>query len=169
MEAVLFSESGVGGRAVETDAENFGIGVRDAARVDARLDSTHLLGAAFRKGEDVDSEKDVFLAAVITELDGFPIVGEESEVGSEVADLEGSPCNLGFVNLMRQGRRGNCDGQNKPNCEGAFHADSPIEPEARGEPLTTLRLAWLDHQKEAKIPEIERRWRAAIPTAGATG
>jgi hypothetical protein len=101
MEAVLFGESGVGSRAVETDAEDFRIGGGDAPRADASLDSAHLLGTAFRKGENVDSEKDVFLAAVVAELDGFPIVREESEIRSEVADLEGRPCKLCLVNLMR--------------------------------------------------------------------
>jgi hypothetical protein len=44
---------------------------------------------------------------------------------------------------------------------------SPIKPKARGEPLTILGLAWIDQQKEIKIPEIERRSRGrGIPTAG---
>jgi hypothetical protein len=46
---------------------------------------------------------------------------------------------------------------------------SPIEPKARGEPLTILGLAWIDQQKEIKIPEIGRKCGGgAIPTVGAT-
>ena len=108
VKAVLFGEGGVGGGAIEADAEDFGVGGRDAAGIDASLDGAHLLGTTFGECEDVDSEEDVFLAAVVAELDGFPFVGEEGEIRGGVADLEGHVRDLILAHLMRNRGSSNC-------------------------------------------------------------
>ena len=108
VKAVLFGEGGVGRRAIEADAQDFGVGGGNAPRVDASLHGAHLLGTAFGEGEDVDGEEDVFLAAVVAELDGFPIVGEQGEIRGAVADLEGHTGNLILAHLMRNRGSSNC-------------------------------------------------------------
>jgi len=45
---------------------------------------TRLTVASFKppvKARNIDGEKDVFLAAIIAELDGFPLIAEKSEIG----------------------------------------------------------------------------------------
>jgi len=109
VESVLLGESGVGRGAVHADAEDGGFVGGDAAGVDAGLDRAHLRSAAFGEGEDVNGEKNVFLAAVVAELDGLPIVGEKSEIRGHVADFERHAGDtMCFVHLMGEGRSSGC-------------------------------------------------------------
>ena len=83
-----------------------------------------MLGATLRKREDVNGEEDVLLAAVVAQLDGLPLIGEQSEIGGHVADLERHVGNLRFAHLVSKRRRGNCGNQEKTYNNGAFHKDS---------------------------------------------
>lgn len=106
MQAVLLREGGVGGGAIEADAKHFGVRGGDAAGVDAGLDGAHLLGTTFGESEHVNRQEDIFLSAVVTELDGFPLVGEQREIGRALADAEGHVSYLIFAHLMRDRRGG---------------------------------------------------------------
>ena len=84
----LLGESGVGCGGIHTDAKDFGIGGVDFSCIDSRLDRLELFGSTTGKGENVDGEEYVLLALKVAELDGFPLIAEESEIGSGVADFE---------------------------------------------------------------------------------
>lgn len=84
----LLGESGVGCGGIHADAKNFGIGGVDFSCVDSRLDRLELFGSTSGEGENVDGEEDIFLAFVVAELNGFPLVAEQSEVRGGVSDFE---------------------------------------------------------------------------------
>ena len=87
--ADLFGESGVGSGTIQTNSENFRIRGVNFTGGDSSLDRLKLLRSTAGEGQDVDGEKDVFLPAVVAELNSFPLVAEKSEVRGRVADLEG--------------------------------------------------------------------------------
>jgi hypothetical protein len=93
-DADLFGEGGVGSRTIERDSKNFRIRGVDLTGGDSSLDRLKLFRSTTGKSQDVDGEKDIFLAAVVAELDGFPAVAEKSEFRGDVADLEGHFCDL---------------------------------------------------------------------------
>ena len=68
------------------------------------MDGPHLLGAAFGESQHVNGEENIFLAAVVAELDGFPLIGEKREVRSHVTDLQRHARDSRFVHLMRERR-----------------------------------------------------------------
>ena len=90
----LLGEGGIGRGGIHADAENFRIGGVNFAAVDSRLDRLELLGSATGERENVNGEQDVFLALEIAQLDGFPLVAQQREVGSRVANFEGDLGNL---------------------------------------------------------------------------
>src|SRR5215469_16351166 len=92
----LFRESGVGGRRVHADPKDGGVARINLARIDSRLDRLELLRSTTGEGENIDGEQDVFLAAKVGELHGFPFVAEQGEVGSGVADFQGEFGNFVF-------------------------------------------------------------------------
>jgi hypothetical protein len=86
-DADLFGEGGVGGGTVDADTEDDGV-------AGFELGLISLIGLKFFRsttgeGQDVEGENDVFLAAEITQLDGFPLVAEKREIRGNVADLQG--------------------------------------------------------------------------------
>lgn len=97
----LLSKGGVGRRRIHADAKNFGIGSINFPCVDSRLDRLELFGSTTCESKDIDGEKDVFLTAKITELDGFPLIAEESEIRRGVADLEGDFGDLLLIILRK--------------------------------------------------------------------
>ncbi len=88
-DADLFGERGVGRGTIHTNSENFGFRGVNLTGGDSSLDRLKLLRSTPGEGQDVDGEKDVLLAAIVAELDRFPLVAEQSELGSDVADPEG--------------------------------------------------------------------------------
>lgn len=134
VEAVLLGEGGVGGGTIHADAEDGSVFRGNAAGVNAGLDGAHLLGAALGKGKDVDGQENVLFAAVVAELDGFPLVSEQSEIRRGIADFERHVGHTaGPVNLMseRKSRRGGNQEQTGNN--SAFHhVDRPIKPNPKG-------------------------------------
>jgi hypothetical protein len=93
-DADLFGKSGVGSGTIERDSKNFRIRGVDFTGGDSSLDRLKLFRSTTSESQDVDGEKDVLLAAVVAELDGFPAVAEKSEFRGDVADLEGHFCDL---------------------------------------------------------------------------
>jgi len=84
----LLGEGGVGCGRVHADAKDFRVGGVDFSCVDSRLDRLELFGSTTCKGEDINGEKDIFLAVEVAELDGFPLIAEQSEVRCGVANLQ---------------------------------------------------------------------------------
>jgi len=84
----LLGEGGIRGGTIHAYTENFRITRVDLARIYSRLDRLELFRSTTGEGEDVNGQEDISLAAKIAELDGFPLIAEESEVGSSVADFE---------------------------------------------------------------------------------
>jgi hypothetical protein len=83
----LFGEGGVGGGTVNADTEDDGV-------AGFELGLISLIGLKFFRsttgeGQDVEGEDDVFLAAEIAQLDGFPLVAEKREIRGNVAHLQG--------------------------------------------------------------------------------
>lgn len=119
----LLGEGGVGGRRVNTDAEDFRVAEVDLAAVDSRLDRLELLRSTTGEGEHVDREEDVLLSLKIAELHRFPLIAQQSEIGSFFADLQRNLRQL-FVFLSRPGqRRNNRRGsQQDKRSNEAFHA-----------------------------------------------
>ena len=98
----LFGEGGVCGRTIHAYAEDFRVGGVDLACAYSRLDRLELLGSTTGEGENVDGKEHIFLTVKITELDGFPLIAKESEIGRGVANFERDLSDLvGFL-----GRRG---------------------------------------------------------------
>src|SRR4029077_2527623 len=77
LDASLFGERGVGRRTIQANSKDFGISGVNLTGGDSSLDRLKLLRSTAGESENVDGEKDVFLAAVIAELDGFPLVAEK--------------------------------------------------------------------------------------------
>jgi hypothetical protein len=84
----LLGEGGVGRWRIHTDAKNFGVGGVNFSCVDSRLDRLELLGSTTGEGENVDGKEHIFLTVKITELDGFPLIAKETEIGRGVANFE---------------------------------------------------------------------------------
>ena len=87
-DADLLGEGGIGGGTIQTDSENFCIRGVNLTGGDSSLDRLKLFRSTTGESQDVDGKKDVLLPAVIAELHGFPLVAEQSEVGSGGADFE---------------------------------------------------------------------------------
>jgi hypothetical protein len=83
----LLGEGGIGCGRIQADAKNFRIRGVDFSCVDSRLDRLELLGSTAGEGKYVHGQEDIFLAVKVAELDGFPLIAEQSEIGSGVADL----------------------------------------------------------------------------------
>jgi len=99
----LFGESGVGCGGIDAYSENFCIGGINLARSDSRLDRLELFGSTTGKGQDVNGEKDIFLAAIVAELYGLPLITKKREVGSSIPHFQ---ADFGdFVFFLRCGRR----------------------------------------------------------------
>ena len=84
----LLGERGVGGGTIHAYTEDFRVGGVDLACGESSLDRLKLFRSTTGEGEDVDGEEYVFLAAVIAELDGFPLIAEEREIRGCVVDAE---------------------------------------------------------------------------------
>jgi len=113
----LLGEGGVGRGTVHADAENCCIVRINFAAIDSRLDRLELLGSTTGEGEDVDGEENIFLAVEIAELDGFPLIAEESEIRGGIADLEGELGDFILV-LGPRGDRGDCGQQREDKGRG---------------------------------------------------
>jgi hypothetical protein len=87
-DADLLGESSVRGRTIHAYTENFRIIRIDLARVDSRLDRLELFGSTTCEGQDVNSQKDIFLSVKIAEFDGLPLVAEQSKVRGRIANFK---------------------------------------------------------------------------------
>jgi len=103
-DANLLGEGGVGGGTINTDTEDFRIGGINLTGGDSSLDRLKLLRSTTGEGKDVDSEKDVLLAAIVTELDGLPLIAEKSEIRGSVADFESHFGDFGLPRVRSCGK-----------------------------------------------------------------
>jgi len=99
----LLGEGRVCGGAVNAYPENFRVRGIDLSRGDSSLDRLKLFRSTAGKGQDVNGEKDIFLAAEVAELNGRALIAHQSEVWSSIADLEGNFCDLGFLDFLSYG------------------------------------------------------------------
>ncbi len=88
LHADLLGERGVGGGRIDANSENFCIRGINLSSSDSRLDRLELLGSTTGKGENVNGEEDVLLAAVVAEFDGLPLIAEEGEVRCGITDFQ---------------------------------------------------------------------------------
>ena len=109
-QADLLGESGVGRGTIQADAKDFRIRSVDSTGGDSSLDRLKLFRSTLGEGQDVHGEEDVFLAAVVAEFHGLPLIAEKSEIGSGVAHFQSHLGHLRFFDLVRHGRRGNRSG-----------------------------------------------------------
>jgi hypothetical protein len=84
----LLGERGIGSRTIHANAENFCIRGVDFTRGDSSLDRLKLFRSTARKGQDIDGQENVLLAAEVTELYIFPLVAEEGKIGSGVTHFQ---------------------------------------------------------------------------------
>ena len=99
----LLGEGGVRGWAIHAYAKNFRVGGIDLACAYSRLDRLELLGSTTGERQDVNRQEDVFLSAIIAELDRLPLIAEQTEIGSRITNLEGNLGYLGFLGLRGGG------------------------------------------------------------------
>jgi hypothetical protein len=97
----LLGEGSVGSGTIEAYAEDFRVGGIDLACGESSLDRLKLLRSTLSEGKNVNGEKDVLLAAIVAELDVFPLVTEEGEVGSDITDLKRDLSECGLLGLRR--------------------------------------------------------------------
>ena len=71
-DADLLGKGGVGGGTVNADAEDYGVAGFELGHIS--LIGLQFFGSTTGEGENVEGQDDVFLAAKITELYGFPII-----------------------------------------------------------------------------------------------
>jgi hypothetical protein len=96
-DADLLGESGVCRGTVHAHTENCRVVCINLAGIESRLDRLELLGSTTSEGQDVNGQKDVFLAVKITQFDGFPLITEEREVRGGITDFEGKFGDFVFV------------------------------------------------------------------------
>jgi hypothetical protein len=87
LDANLLGVGGIRKRAVNADSKNFGVAQIDFSFVDTILVSLKLFRSTTGEGEDVEGKDDVFLAAVIAELNLLALIAHHVEVGCGVADF----------------------------------------------------------------------------------
>jgi len=92
----FFGERLVGGRSVNADAKDFCIFQIDLARIDTRLVSLQLFRSAARKGQNVERQDDVFLAAVVAQLHRRVLIAAQREIGRHVSDFQRRVRNRGL-------------------------------------------------------------------------
>ena len=95
----LFGEGGVCGRTIHAYAEDFRVGGVDLACAYSRLDRLELLGSTTSESQNVNRQQDIFLTAIIAQLNGFPLIAEQREIRSRIADLQCDLRNLRFLVL----------------------------------------------------------------------
>ena len=93
----LLGKGRVGGGAIDTNSEDFRIRGVDFTGGDSSLDRLKLFCSTTGEGQDIGGEEDVFLAAEVAKLHGFPAVAKKSEVRGGVTDLER---HLGYLRLF---------------------------------------------------------------------
>jgi hypothetical protein len=103
LDADLLREGSVGSGRINADSEDFRIRGIDLTVFNSRLDRLELFRSTTGEGENVDSKENIFLAVVITELDGLPLVAEQREIGSLVAHLERNFCDIISARRERRG------------------------------------------------------------------
>jgi hypothetical protein len=115
-------EGSVGRGGIHTYTENFRIVGVDLTRGESSLDRLQLLRSTTGEGENINGEENIFLAVIVAELDGFPLITEEGEVGGFVADFERELGDF-FLVLGLRGRRSQrgSHGEEKPGGEQTFH------------------------------------------------
>jgi hypothetical protein len=115
-------EGGVCCGGIHTYTENFRIVGVDLTRGESSLDRLQLLRSTTGEGENIDGEENIFLAVIIAELDGFPLIAEQGEVGSFVADFERELGDF-FLVLGLRGRRSQRGGHGEKQTGGeqTFH------------------------------------------------
>jgi hypothetical protein len=93
----LLGESGVCCGGIHTYTENSRIVRIDLTGSESSLDRLKLLRSTTGEGEDVNGEEDILFAAEVRQLDGLPLVAEESKVRSVIANFQRSCGDLLFV------------------------------------------------------------------------
>src|ERR1700687_84477 len=86
--ADFLRESVVGGRTVDADAENDSVGSFELGHIS--LIGLKFFCSTFGEGQNVKGQDDIFLAAVVTQVDLLPLVVEQRKVRSHVAGLQRS-------------------------------------------------------------------------------
>src|SRR6266852_1284411 len=79
-------ESVVGGGTVDADAENNGVGSFELGHIS--LIGLKFFRSTLGEGQNVKGQDDIFLAAIVTQVDLLPLVVEKRKVGSHVAGLQ---------------------------------------------------------------------------------
>jgi hypothetical protein len=102
-----------------------------------------LLGSTPGEGQDVNRKENIFLPAVIAQLDRFPIVAEQREVWGSVADLKGEFGNLVFF-LGPCGDRGECRRESKQKSGGkkTLHGELLVGKSGLGRRDDNWKKAW---------------------------
>jgi len=101
----LLGEGSVGSGAIEAYTEDFRVGGIDLAGGESSLDRLKLFRSTFSEGQNVNGQQDILLSAIVAEFDGFPLVAEQGEVRSNVANLERYLGERRFFRLRRRARQ----------------------------------------------------------------
>ncbi len=99
--ADLLGEGGVGSGTIHTDTEDFRIRGVNLTGGDSSLDRLKLLRSTASESQDVDGEKDVFLAAIVAELHGFPLIAEQGGTAARAAATRSPRAILRFIENLR--------------------------------------------------------------------
>lgn len=83
----LLGEGGVRSGTIYTDSENSGIAGLKLGQIS--LNGLEFFRSTTGECENIERKHYVLLAPVVTQLDGFPFIAWQGEVGRHVADLEG--------------------------------------------------------------------------------
>ena len=86
----LFGEGRVCRGGIHTDTEDCRIVFVDLTGSESSLDRLKLLRSTTGESEDVNGEKDIFLAVEVRELDGLPLIAEKGKVRSMIANFQRS-------------------------------------------------------------------------------
>lgn len=95
----LLCEGGVCGRTIHAYAEDFRVRGVDLTGAYSRLDRLELLRSTTGESQDVNRQQDIFLPAIVAQLNRFPLIAEQGEIRSGVADLQSDLGNFRFLVL----------------------------------------------------------------------
>jgi|SRR5579859_170637 len=98
----LLGKGRVRGGAIDADSKDIRIRCVDFTRGDSSLDRLKLFRSTAGEGKDVDGEKDVFLAAQVTELYGRVLIADKCEIRSNVTHFQRHLCHFWLLHLLRQ-------------------------------------------------------------------
>jgi len=114
-------------------------------------DRLKLLGSTAGEGQDVDGEKDIFLAAVVAELHGFPLVAEKSELRGRITDLS---VILATCDFSACGKRGLPRGQQQPKARERSCVSWKFPSDQDTRVSSSLHLPFMQYHAMPKIFHI---------------